>query len=305
MLEPPFAALGRPVNADRWTIWAAYQGVIDCQPSSRRRASTKRWVDSAASIRSAALPHPGRCWKRPKESWSKPTPSLGNAEPVGSFGLERTRRSDSARATVRAMKAPALPALCSAAATIVRAFCAWAGESPGTGPLDTQAGGRDGSAPLCVAAIVTTPRPPSTATPPAATRAAARVSDMVREPRDRGTTGTPCADGAPRRQVVLAEEVCRMNRLRTRPRRAYVMPDEWTDARQLALELTGLAPPLNVDVMSMGLVLEPGERALRQVPVEVRHADRARWTGESRGVGLLIGRRLLINLDTGQSVSFW
>ena len=96
-----------------------------------------------------------------------------------------------------------------------------------------------------------------------------------------------------------------MNRLRTRPRRAYVMPDEWTDARQLALELTGLAPPLNVDVMSMGLVLEPGERALRQVPVEVRHADRARWTGESRGVGLLTGARVLLDLETGQSVSFW
>ena len=96
-----------------------------------------------------------------------------------------------------------------------------------------------------------------------------------------------------------------MNRLRTRPRRAYVMPDEWTDARQLALELTGLAPPLNVDVMSMGLVLEPGERALRQVPVEVRHADRARWTGESRGVGLLTGARVLLDLETGKSVSFW
>jgi hypothetical protein len=83
------------------------------------------------------------------------------------------------------------------------------------------------------------------------------------------------------------------------------MPDEWTDARQLALELTGLAPPLNVDVMSMGLVLEPGERALRQVPVEVRHADRARWTGESRGVGLLTGARVLLDLETGKSVSFW
>ena len=96
-----------------------------------------------------------------------------------------------------------------------------------------------------------------------------------------------------------------MNRLRSRPRRVHVMSDEWADARQLALELAGLAPLLNVDVMSVSLVLEPGERALRQVPVEVRHADGARWTGESRGVGLLTDRRVLLNLDTGQSVSFW
>ncbi|KRC90079.1 hypothetical protein ASE25_11355 [Terrabacter sp. Root85] len=96
-----------------------------------------------------------------------------------------------------------------------------------------------------------------------------------------------------------------MNGLRSRPRPARLRSDDSADARQLALELAGLTPLRIVDVMSLGLVLEPGERALRQVPLEVRHADRTRWTGESRGVSLLTDRRLLVNLETGHSISFW
>lgn len=49
------------------------------------------------------------------------------------------------------------------------------------------------------------------------------------------------------------------------------------DARHLALEAVGLLPSPVVDVMARGVVLETGERAWREVGVELRHLVAGEW----------------------------
>jgi hypothetical protein len=56
-------------------------------------------VEATGSMRCAAVPHQGCCWKIPREAWSLPAPWLGKAAPAGSLGLASTRSPDSASPT--------------------------------------------------------------------------------------------------------------------------------------------------------------------------------------------------------------
>ncbi|MGO4363332.1 hypothetical protein [Terrabacter sp. RAF57] len=97
-----------------------------------------------------------------------------------------------------------------------------------------------------------------------------------------------------------------MVRLRSKPRQPVVLKADATDARLLAIELAGVVPQSQVvDVMGLGLVLEPGERPWRRVVLEVRHADGRSWRGQERGIGVLTDRRILVNLVSGPTVSYW
>ena len=77
------------------------------------------------------------------------------------------------------------------------------------------------------------------------------------------------------------------------------------DARCLALELAGLAPPRVVDVMQRGVVLEPGERAWREVSVGLRHYAAGSWTTGTSGVALLTNRRVLLRTADWPIMSLW
>ena len=77
------------------------------------------------------------------------------------------------------------------------------------------------------------------------------------------------------------------------------------DARHLALELAGLMPPREVDVMRTGLVLEAGERPWRQVAGELRHLAAGSWEGATSCAGLVTNRRLLLRALSGPCLSLW
>jgi hypothetical protein len=77
------------------------------------------------------------------------------------------------------------------------------------------------------------------------------------------------------------------------------------EARRLALEVAGLAPQRTVDVMRLGVVLEPGECPWRDVTVELRHFQGGAWTPAVSIVALVTDRRILVKLPTGQITSLW
>lgn len=95
-----------------------------------------------------------------------------------------------------------------------------------------------------------------------------------------------------------------MLRLKSAPRAPDVVEVE-EDARRLALELAGLMPPGVVDVIRRGLVLEPGERAWREVSVELRHRAGGSWTSGISSVALVTDRRILLKTSDGHIVSLW
>jgi hypothetical protein len=95
-----------------------------------------------------------------------------------------------------------------------------------------------------------------------------------------------------------------MLRLKSAPRAPDVVEiDE--DARRLALELAGMMPAGHVDVMRRGLVLEPGERAWREVSVELRHRAGGSWTRAISSLALVTDRRILLRTSDGRIVSLW
>ena len=96
-----------------------------------------------------------------------------------------------------------------------------------------------------------------------------------------------------------------MLRMRTARRPPDETPSSDEDARRLALELSGLRPPQTVDVMQLGVVLEPGEHAWRDVSIELRHSAGGSWSAAMSGVALVTDRRLLVKLSTGQITSLW
>jgi hypothetical protein len=77
------------------------------------------------------------------------------------------------------------------------------------------------------------------------------------------------------------------------------------DARHLALEAAGLRPSPVVDVMRRGIVLEAGERAWREVGVELRHHVSGDWCAAMPAVGLVTDRRVLLRTSAGHCVSLW
>jgi hypothetical protein len=85
----------------------------------------------------------------------------------------------------------------------------------------------------------------------------------------------------------------------------------WTaacdDARHLAIELAAGRPRWPVDVMSLGLVIEPDEVAYRYVPALLSQFNSASglWP-MPMSVGVLItDRRLVVRLPHGAVISFW
>lgn len=77
------------------------------------------------------------------------------------------------------------------------------------------------------------------------------------------------------------------------------------DARQLALEVAGLASAPPVDVMRRGVVLEPGERVWREVSAELRHQFSGAWSDPIAVVALVTDRRVLLRTSAGELVSLW
>ena len=77
------------------------------------------------------------------------------------------------------------------------------------------------------------------------------------------------------------------------------------DARALALELAGLQPKVVLDAMSAGVVLEPGESALRHVFLWVRHRAGGRWSEAVWCPVVVTDRRLIVRVPSGALGSLW
>ncbi|GAA2501639.1 hypothetical protein [Terrabacter carboxydivorans] len=95
-----------------------------------------------------------------------------------------------------------------------------------------------------------------------------------------------------------------MLRLKSAPRAPDVVEIE-EDARHLALELAGLVPAIVVDVMGRGLVLESGERAWREVCVDLRYRSGGSWTPAISSLALVTDRRILLKTSDCRIVSLW
>lgn len=77
------------------------------------------------------------------------------------------------------------------------------------------------------------------------------------------------------------------------------------DARHLALEAAGLAASPVVDVMRRGIVLEAGERAWREVGLELRHLVAGDWCAAMPAIGVVTDRRVLLGTSAGKCISLW
>jgi hypothetical protein len=79
------------------------------------------------------------------------------------------------------------------------------------------------------------------------------------------------------------------------------------DARYLAVELAAGYPLHPIDVVALGLVLEPGETAFRYLPAAISQHDplTASWSTPASVWVLLTDRRALIRLVHGPVVSLW
>jgi hypothetical protein len=77
------------------------------------------------------------------------------------------------------------------------------------------------------------------------------------------------------------------------------------DARHLALEVSGLAPPAAVDVMALGVVLEPGEVPRRLIDVWSHFRQDGQWMNLVHCGCLVTDRRLLLRLPSGELASLW
>ncbi|GAA2748355.1 hypothetical protein GCM10009868_41040 [Terrabacter aerolatus] len=90
-----------------------------------------------------------------------------------------------------------------------------------------------------------------------------------------------------------------------KPRQEPDVSEIHEDARHLALEAAGLVPSPVVDVMRRGIVLETGERAWREVGVELRHRVEGEWCAAMPATGLVTDRRVLLRTSAGNCISLW
>ena len=92
-------------------------------------------------------------------------------------------------------------------------------------------------------------------------------------------------------------------------RRRRLRPDHdaglLDDARHLALEVSGLAPPAAVDVMALGVVLEPGEVPRRLIDVWSHFRQAGQWMNLVHCGCLVTDRRLLLRLPSAELASLW
>lgn len=96
--------------------------------------------------------------------------------------------------------------------------------------------------------------------------------------------------------------------MRPRTRRApssALTPAAVEDARALALELAGLRPAHVVDPTALGVVVEPGEAALRAVAVWVRWRVDGQWLPAQHCPALVTDRRVVVRLPASGLRSFW
>jgi len=79
------------------------------------------------------------------------------------------------------------------------------------------------------------------------------------------------------------------------------------DARQLALEIVGGRPRRPVNVMSLGIVLEPGEAAYRVVDAWISQFDPAVviWSRPARSAVVITDRRMIVRNPGGPLASLW
>ena len=82
-------------------------------------------------------------------------------------------------------------------------------------------------------------------------------------------------------------------------------PASAADARALALELAGLRPATVVDPTVLGIVVEPGEAALRTVEVWLRWMVDGDWSVAQRCPALVTDRRVVVRLPASGLRSFW
>ena len=76
-------------------------------------------------------------------------------------------------------------------------------------------------------------------------------------------------------------------------------------ARQFALELAGVVPSTVIDVMSQGVVLEPGEAAFREHGLWLAHQIGDDWSSPMSVRVLLTDRRLLVTTSRRETQSLW
>lgn len=77
------------------------------------------------------------------------------------------------------------------------------------------------------------------------------------------------------------------------------------DARRLALEAAGHLPMQRLDPLALGIVLEPGESAVRTVQLAVRSLDNGVWSGEETCWVVVTDQRLILRRTSGELVSQW
>ena len=81
--------------------------------------------------------------------------------------------------------------------------------------------------------------------------------------------------------------------------------EAYHDARALAIELARGVPATRFDLMTAGVVLQPGETVYRQVPVWIRVQQDGRWAEASHADAVVTDGRLLCRFATGHLSSLW
>jgi hypothetical protein len=116
-----------------------------------------------------------------------------------------------------------------------------------------------------------------------------------------------CGVGTPRDSVDV-RTILREPRMRRRTHPAppsAPTPSAVDDARALALELGGLRPFPSIDPSALGVVIEPGEAALRSVGVWLRWLVDGEWSAAQHCVALVTDRRVVARLSNSGLRSFW
>jgi len=88
-------------------------------------------------------------------------------------------------------------------------------------------------------------------------------------------------------------------------RRARDRTEAYHDARALALELARGEPLTRFDPMTAGVVLRPGERFYRQVPLWIRVQEEGCWAEASFADVIVTDLHLLCRTASGRLTSLW